>query len=66
MSEPKTYPFIWIEPHCNECSLGRADEGPTWCRDNVYEPCEECGQQPIKYTLAPDQLRPEPRTEDEG
>jgi len=35
---------IWLEPSCNQCDRER-----TWCQDNVYEKCEECGREPTRY-----------------
>lgn len=41
---------IWLEPWCDGCNYG--SDGRTWCKDNVYDPCEECGREPVKYVLA--------------
>ena len=47
------WPVIWIEPHCENCVRGfYSGEGPTWCQDDVYEPCEECGKRATKYVIA--------------
>lgn len=48
---------IWLAPWCDGCEKQcYSDEGRTWCQENVYEPCEECGRMPVKYMIAPDQL----------
>lgn len=54
MSDHQT---IWLKPWCDECKKNhyRHDEGQTWCQDNVYDPCEECGAMPVKYVMASDQ-----------
>ena len=47
------HPVIWLQPWCQACD---ATEDRTWCQDNVWEGgCEECGEMPVKYVLAPDQ-----------
>ena len=47
---------IWLEPFCHKCNAYPR----TWCQDNIYEPCEECGRQPTKYIIASEQLTPKP------
>lgn len=43
---------IWLAPECEGCAYSER----TWCQDQgVYYPCEECGREPTKYLLAPDQ-----------
>lgn len=43
---------IWLAPWCNECERRTVDvDGRTWCKDNVFEPCSECGQKPLRYIL---------------
>ena len=48
--------IIWLAPWCDGCNKYdySIDGGRTWCKDNVYEPCEECGREPVKYVVAPD------------
>lgn len=41
-------PQIWLEPICHDC-FARSEA--TWCQDNVYEPCPDCGRKPIRYYL---------------
>jgi hypothetical protein len=50
---------IWLQPWCDKCE--RSAEDRTWCRDEVYLQCDECGAMPVKYVLASDQ--PQPRLE---
>jgi hypothetical protein len=47
MSDPET---IWLAPCCPECvrHVYSDTNGRTWCED-VYDPCEECGREPVKY-----------------
>jgi hypothetical protein len=52
-------PIIWLQPWCDKCE--RSAEDRTWCRDDVYLQCDECGAMPVKYVLASDQ--PQPRLE---
>jgi hypothetical protein len=48
--EPKV---IWLEPWCDECATNDcSDYGRQWCEVNVWEPCEECGAESVKYVLA--------------
>lgn len=50
---------IWLAPWCDGCARHcYSGEGRTWCQDDVYEPCEECGRVAVKYVLAPDQPTP--------
>lgn len=43
---------IWLSPWCIECNKGCPEER-TWCQDSVvYDPCEECGNKPIRYVRA--------------
>lgn len=47
--------IIWLQPSCEDC----AGKDRMWCQDNVWDDrCEECGAQPVKYVLAPDQPQP--------
>jgi hypothetical protein len=39
---------IWLEPQCDEC---RGHER-SWCYDNVWGECDECGAKPVKYVIA--------------
>jgi len=47
MTEYDDPKYIWLEPGCVSCSIYER----TWCINNVYEPCEECGRKPAKYQL---------------
>jgi len=47
------YKTIWLEPWCLDCERSRDDL--TWCEDDVWGKCAQCGQPPIKYVLADDQ-----------
>lgn len=52
MSDPQV---IWLAPYCAECARhDHSDTGRTWCEDDVYEPCEECGRGPVKYAICAD------------
>lgn len=47
---------IWLAPWCDGCERNSMhSEGRTWCQNNVYAPCDECGKLPVKYQFAPDQ-----------
>jgi hypothetical protein len=56
------YPVIWLEPDCEGCEDDRA-----WSHSNEWPAgCEECGEMPVKYVLAPDQPeRPEPEQDED-
>ena len=41
---------IWLEPGCDGNSF--AGEGRTWCQDNVYDPCPDCGAEATEYVRA--------------
>jgi hypothetical protein len=44
---------IWLAPWCDACQAVCADDvGRTWCQDAVYDPCEECGREPVKFVRA--------------
>ena len=45
---------IWLQPWCEGCKTW-ADER-TWCQDDAWGACDECGRLPVKYVIAPDQL----------
>jgi hypothetical protein len=53
------YDVIWLQPWCDDCAKNSygPDGGRTWCQDNVYGTCEECGREPVKYVLA-EQVKP--------
>src|SRR5437868_10340340 len=39
---------IWLEPKCSDvCGDGRS-----WCQDDVWEKCDECGSPAVKYIRA--------------
>ena len=41
---------IWLQPWCAGCEMHASyGEGRRWCQDDVFEPCEECGQKSVKY-----------------
>lgn len=45
---------IWLQPWCDGCERHCHDEyGRTWCQDNVYDDCEECGRKAVRYVVAP-------------
>ena len=47
---------IWLEPRCDKCiNLDGADER-SWCEDNAFEPCPECGKGGIRYVIDRRQL----------
>ena len=48
--EVKARERIWLEPDC-EGNLLRG-EGRTWCSDNVFEDCPECGAKATEYVRA--------------
>lgn len=43
MTDPKQ---IWLSPRCH-------DER-TWCDDDPWEKCEDCGAESVRYVLASD------------
>lgn len=50
---------IWLQPWCDGCQQNcYSDEGRTWCTDDAYGACGECGRLPVKYVIAPDQPTP--------
>lgn len=51
---------IWLKPACKECidCINDTDYGRTWCQDNIYEPCPDCGRLPTKYTIVSDSWKP--------
>lgn len=55
---PEEYhPVIWLQPWCDHCdSHCNGHMGRMWCQDNVFETCEECGREPVKYVL--EQVKP--------
>lgn len=56
MADEQNHSVIWLQPWCDGCQKYQyRDEGRTWCESDIYEPCEECGRQAVKYVLAPDQ-----------
>jgi hypothetical protein len=60
------HPIIWLAPWCDGCDKYDCsnDGGRTWCKDNVYETCVECGREPVKYVVAPDSSSPARRWDD--
>lgn len=51
-TEPAT---IWLAPWCAECERKCFDDqGRTWCEDEVYGPCDDCGARPVKYAIVAD------------
>lgn len=50
MAQWQEYETIYLQPWCDGCN--RSGEDRTWCRDNVWEDCEECGKKPVRYVLA--------------
>ena len=53
MMTDNDHPVIWLEPSCAACAskyIGGDDR--TWCQDDVYPPCEDCGRKATKYELA--------------
>jgi len=47
------HPVIWLQPWCDDCEKSHyRGEGRMWCEDSVFETCEECGREPVKYVLA--------------
>lgn len=49
---------IWLSPHCQQCAHFAET---TWCQDNIYDACEECGKKPIRYALDKRQRRSLPQ-----
>jgi hypothetical protein len=44
---------IWLQPWCDGCEThARSDEGRQWCMDDIWEPCEACGNLAVKYVIA--------------
>ena len=47
---------IWLQPWCNACETtgGRfGGDGRQWCQDNVWDKCDECEREAVRYVLAP-------------
>ena len=42
---------IWLQPWCLKCEERTCGDGRVWCQNNVWEPCEECWNQPVKYRI---------------
>jgi len=40
--------IIWLSPSCDE---GQCRDECTWCVDNIYDPCSECGKLATRYRL---------------
>ena len=36
---------VWLAPKCGSLS----PDGRSWCMDNVYDICPECGSDPVPY-----------------
>jgi hypothetical protein len=39
---------IWLSPVCEHCVK---DAEVTWCQDNIYDPCEDCGKKSTRYVI---------------
>ena len=50
------YETIWLQPWCEGCETHcrGGDDGRQWCRDDVWEKCDECGNKSVRYVLAPE------------
>jgi hypothetical protein len=60
MSE-KEHKEIWLQPWCANCAATDfSGTGRTWCSDQVYEACEGCGREPVRYVLAALTTEPAP------
>ena len=49
---PKT---LWLSPACDGCgdeACTNFEEGRTWCQENIFDPCEECGREAEQYVLS--------------
>lgn len=45
---------IWLQPWCDGCEAHcYSGEGRSWCQDDAWGQCDECGAPPVKYQLAP-------------
>lgn len=42
---------IWLQPWCNKCESSPGD-GRQWCKDDVWDACDECERRAVKYVLA--------------
>lgn len=47
---------VWIDPHCEDCYNPAAEL--TWCHSPDQPDCEECGREPIRYTLNDEENKP--------
>lgn len=47
MNKPALFRRIWLAPHCADC-FERIGE-VLWCRDDVFDPCTECGAKSVVY-----------------
>ena len=44
---------IWLAPWCDKCEREyQGDVGRTWCIDDIYDPCDLCERQSVKYVIA--------------
>ena len=41
---------IWLGPPCDAC--GDAEFGRLWAPDNPFDPCPECGAEPVRFIRA--------------
>lgn len=41
---------IWLQPWCDKCAASGEDR--LWCQDNVWDQCDLCERNPVKYVLA--------------
>lgn len=46
---------IWLEPRCDKCISIATDER-SWCEDNAFEECHDCGKRGIRYVIDRRQL----------
>jgi hypothetical protein len=50
MSEYTEHKEIWLQPWCDECDRTQFDR--MWCQNNVWDKCDDCGREPVKFVLA--------------
>lgn len=46
MTPVDSHDVIYLQPWCKDC---KQHEDRTWCQDDVWGACEECGLPPVKY-----------------
>ena len=62
MSAFVEHDHIWLQPWCERCR--DRDDARCWSSVGI-DPCEYCGQMPVRFDFSPNQPAPEPRVEED-